>query len=437
MPVKKSTTSRKKSSTKSSATKTVRSATKTPVRKPKSRRQRIVLQTDYEDMPRLGRGGTHLSLYRNIALGFFIITIVLFASIFFTSVRRATVKVSYVPEVFRYADVVQLSSERLNENTIAGMIEVQDVMLGKTFSPKGTETTEELVIGKIKIVNNSTKDQPLVKTTRFLSEKGKLFRLSQGVVIKAGEELADVEVYADEIGDEYEIKPTQFTIPGLWEPLQEKIYGVSEEKFKGGKVERGIVSPEDMQKAEEELREAINEHVDELVSSNKSETSSQFNKHFVTLDSLSIDTTAAVGDSVSEFTLTANTNAVIVRYNDEELRELTKNKIETQETLAEYVELQYDPEDITVRVESYDLETGSAQLSLFTEVEKHLKEDAEVFDEKYYLGKSEPEISSQLQDLQGVNNVEISVEFFPKWVETVPSVGGAVGVKVKAIEVKE
>ncbi|HRY82843.1 MAG TPA: hypothetical protein P5232_04050 [Candidatus Moranbacteria bacterium] len=100
--------------------------------------------------------------------------------------------------------------------------------------------------GKITIYNEySTSPQPLVATTRFLSSGGKLFRLINGVTIpgmeKSGSETkpgtVEAQVIADESGENFNIGPDKFTIPGFEGSGNEKyakFYAKSEEAMSGG-----------------------------------------------------------------------------------------------------------------------------------------------------------------------------------------------------------
>lgn len=78
--------------------------------------------------------------------------------------------------------------------------------------------------GTVVIYNNYSADpQPLVATTRLETEDGKLFRLVSGVTVpgmtnKNGQKEAgaiEAEVIADQTGEEYNIGPATFRIPGF------------------------------------------------------------------------------------------------------------------------------------------------------------------------------------------------------------------------------
>ena len=69
----------------------------------------------------------------------------------------------------------------------------------------------------------------------------------------------DVEVVAAEPGEDYNIDPSTFSVPGLaGSPRYTAIYGESFEPMKGGKIERSPqVTPEDIEKAKQQLVDAL------------------------------------------------------------------------------------------------------------------------------------------------------------------------------------
>lgn len=383
-------------------------------------------------------GNHHIALYRNIALGFFVVTMLLFAAIFFTSVRKATISIGYVPQKVNYTDVVHVARQRADGKTIAGVVELQKVSLVRTYTPVGRERKDVPIVGFVQLINEHTKDQPLVKTTRLLASNGKLYRLSKSVVVPAKGMLERVEMYADEPGAGSATDgPVSFTIPGLWEPLQKKIYGKSADAFTGGVLERGIVSAQDMQKAEADVRQALTAQAQEqLKTIRDAGGQGVFDGVMVSLDTLQIERNADIGATVGSFALTAKANAIIVRYRKEELEQFIRARL-AKLPIEEYATLAYDPSQLTLRVESYDAGKGQAQLSVFESVTKALKSDASQFASAAFAGKSESEIQEVFKNLPGVESVQTDVSFFPYWVKTVPSVGGTVTVDLRQLPAPE
>ncbi|MBP6889451.1 MAG: hypothetical protein KBC83_03605 [Candidatus Moranbacteria bacterium] len=98
--------------------------------------------------------------------------------------------------------------------------------------------------GTLIITNEYSSDtQPLIATTRFETSDGKIFRLAESVTVpgmtivdgKRQPGIAEAVVIADAPGDEYNINPTDFTIPGFKNGVKyEKIRAKSSKGFSGG-----------------------------------------------------------------------------------------------------------------------------------------------------------------------------------------------------------
>lgn len=132
--------------------------------------------------------------------------------------------------------------------------------------------------GIVKIYNNySEKDQPLVASTRILSKEGKLFRLVKSVIVpgmtnngEAG--VVEAQVIADEIGQNYNIDATEFTIEGFkGGDKYEKFKVISEKSMVGGSNDNEnkkvkIVTEEDINSAREKTINLFNEKLEEKIS---------------------------------------------------------------------------------------------------------------------------------------------------------------------------
>ena len=87
----------------------------------------------------------------------------------------------------------------------------------------GEKTVTTKASGKIVVYNEQTVAQRLIKNTRFESPTGKIYRINDSITVpkasisggKTTPGSLEVTVYADEAGPEYNIAPTDFTLPGL------------------------------------------------------------------------------------------------------------------------------------------------------------------------------------------------------------------------------
>ena len=135
----------------------------------------------------------------------------------------------------------------------------QEKSLTRLFPASGLRLVETKAAGVITVFNKRDVPQILVANTRFISEEGRLFRSNQRVIIPAAigaiEGSLEVQVAAAQGGEEYNINPSNFSLPGLvGSPLYTLIYGKSEKAMSGGsKTEQSIVTKSDIENAKETL----------------------------------------------------------------------------------------------------------------------------------------------------------------------------------------
>ncbi len=154
------------------------------------------------------------------------------------------------------------------EGFISGeLLEVEN-SLSREFSSSGTFLKEGKAKGVIRVYNNfSQTAQVLIATTRFISNTGKLFRTPKKVVIpgmfyeegKLVPGLVDIEVLASEPGEEYNIGPATFSIPGFaGTERYTAFYGKSFSAMTGGaRTEVFRVVEKDLEEAEKVLTDKV------------------------------------------------------------------------------------------------------------------------------------------------------------------------------------
>lgn len=138
--------------------------------------------------------------------------------------------------------------------------------------------------GSVVIYNEySTDSQPLVASTRIISEDGKVFRLVSGVTVpgmtvdggKSTPGIIEASVTADQSGQEYNLDPASFTIPGFQgSPKYAKFYAKSSRAFTGGGAsgsDATAVSDQDVAKAKKEIDAKISGLVKEELERDVSE----------------------------------------------------------------------------------------------------------------------------------------------------------------------
>jgi hypothetical protein len=187
----------------------------------------------------------------------------------------------------------------------------------------GEEEVVEKAKGRITIVNEySEEEQRLLKNTRFESPDGLIFRIPDSVVVPGFTRDASgnvvpgklvAEVVADQPGKEYNIGATnRFTVPGFKDmPQYSSFYATSDSQMVGGfNGVKKIVSAEDRNRAERELRDDIKQQLAARAAERKVEGSV-----ILTDDSLTLYETleeTSEGDTVT-LGMRGTTKAVMVR----------------------------------------------------------------------------------------------------------------------------
>jgi hypothetical protein len=139
----------------------------------------------------------------------------------------------------------QFEAKRVPQtNELAFEIMTLDAEGERQVKAAGEEEVIEQAKGTIFIYNAQQKDPlRLVTNTRFEAADGKIFKIKDSAIVPGYTEadgkkvpgVTTAEVYADQPGEEYNIAPGKFTVPGFkGEPEYANIYGESTETFTGG-----------------------------------------------------------------------------------------------------------------------------------------------------------------------------------------------------------
>ena len=216
--------------------------------------------------PKLSASGTAALM---IFIVLFSVVSISFLHFFFA---RATVQVW--PQITKLRSteyiVAQVGYDTLNleRKIIRARVFEEEAAQTMLFPASGKKFKEESARGIIRVYNeNSTQPQALVAGTRFISEDGKIFLLEKAVSIPGGKMEGrklvsgslDVSVKATAPGEDYNIGPSKFSLPGLvGSPLYTKIHGESLQPMIGGALrEVAVVQEKDITAAREQLVESL------------------------------------------------------------------------------------------------------------------------------------------------------------------------------------
>jgi len=232
-------------------------------------------------------------------------------------------------------DELEMDSER--RTIVARKIE-KDITKEIFVTPTGKRnSTPQKAKGTITIYNEfSSKPQPLVKTTRFLSEDGVLFRLAKNVVVpgvknKGDEKIPgkiDVLVIADKTGKASNIKPTKFSIPGFkGSPKASKIYAVSEDDMSGGSSGNenyAMVTEKDIANAKKEAEKDIDKYVLNEVKKILKPDVEVLLKNAMKTNITRSEANSVVGSSVKKMSYFVTTHVIAIVINENDVEKIAK-----------------------------------------------------------------------------------------------------------------
>ncbi len=172
--------------------------------------------------------------YRYLIIIFTILAFILIGAILYFALSQATVYLTPNYQEQRVGFAVQVANkanlnlkEQPTLDKLPGEILETSVEESKTYPAENYTEESTKAEGQVTIINNYSRNQTLIATTRLLSPDNKLYRLTETVQVPAGGKITATAA-ADQAGKTYESGPVKLSIPGLWEGIRDKIYAESE-----------------------------------------------------------------------------------------------------------------------------------------------------------------------------------------------------------------
>lgn len=293
------------------------------------------------------------------------------------------------------------------------------------FSASGKVFKEEKAQGIIRVYNAySTLPQVLVATTRFISAEGKLFRSVERVTIPGGRYekgkfvagFLDIKVRAAEAGEDYNIGPSTFSIPGFaGTPRYTSFYGKSFSPMTGGF--RGEVS----QVTQQDLERAQNILVERLKRESKDSIVAKISSDFILLDEgisqeiIEGSSLAKAGTQVDSFNFQVQIKSKALGWKLSDLENFAKEFIRSN--ITDDKKIHQESLEINYWSESINMELGKIILNLAITA-KIYSDIEEVSLKKALFGKSLKETQRFLEDSPKITKVSLKV--FPFWLKKIP-----------------
>ncbi len=314
------------------------------------------------------------------------------------------------------ADATQATTA-FDEKKIGLILLEKDIEKTLNFESTGTSTESNYKArGSVTIYNNySTSPQKLVATTRLLTKDGILFRLVEGVTVPGmttkdgvtvpGSVRADV--IADKAGEESNIGPSEFTIPGFkGSPRYGKFFAKSEGQMAGGSVEggtRNVITKDDLDRAKKSAEEEVVKIAKEQIMLDASEQGKKALDDAISTEIVFSGAQITAGVAAESFDYTVHVRAKGLVFSEEDITIMLKRAlsqdIDKDKMTMKDLKLTYSPSLANFEKQLLELKVrGTARLVPNIDTESVRNAIA---------GKKKEDIDSVLSSFDGIEQAEL------------------------------
>lgn len=376
-----------------------------------------------------GKPSFRIFTKKRVIIGLIVLALIIGGLAFQFILPKAQVVINPKKETIRFETEItadkNIDSINFTDSSVPGQVFQLEMEDSRKFPTTGEKEVEEKAKGTIKVYNQySSSEQTLVKTTRFLSAEGKLFRLVEttvipGATIEEGEIIPntkEVEVIADEPGESYNIGPSNFTIPGFEGTAKyTAFYGKSTESMTGGAIGKmRIATKEDIEGAIEivslELKNKVQEQFDKKIPSEL-----KLLKETQSLEVVESESTLKADEPGKELVVTVKVKAWGLAFKEDDIFYLIEKNIgdkisENKTLIPSTIQVNYKNTEI-------DLAQGKASFNCQVEADAAWRIDKEKL-KNDLAGKDEIEVRKYLSALSEIEGAK--VVFWPFWVKKIP-----------------
>lgn len=355
------------------------------------------------------------------------ILIVIFLSFYFLTSADLTI---ITKKTHWEAQSPVLASKIISENDVVNSkIPAQYMKLNRqinqVFYTIGVKDVSVKSSGKIKIYNAySSSAQALVVNTRFLSPNGKIFRIIKAVTVPGAKvengsiipSYIEVAVVADQPGEQYNISPCKFSIPGFKGNVKyEKFYGESESAMSGGYIgEAKVVSQFDLDNSRAELVELAKISLEE-------ELLSKLPDGFKILDDAKVFTvdkaeySLKVGDKADNFQTNLSLSLRVLVFKESDVQDLFTKTAQTNQ--VELLAKELYSADFQYGVPRVDFEKGILSFPVDAKLIFRERIRTDSFEDDL-AGMSKDGLEKYLRNIEGIEDMTCSIA--PSFIQFLP-----------------
>ena len=386
---------------------------------------------------------------------FFIGALVLLFVLAFIILPKVEIEIQPVSEIITFDTDVNFDQSLKTANFSSALLPGEILNIEKElieeFSASGKTMEEKKAEGIIRIYNAySTDSQILVATTRFVSTEGKLFRSVERVTIPGGHYeggklvpgFLDIQVRADQPGEDYNIGPSTFSIPGFAGTARYTyFYGKSFQSMTGG------LSKEVSRVTQGDLDLAKNTLIEKAKKECQAELGRKISPELILpeeaqkIEIVETSSSAKTNEITEKFTFRVKAQLLALTLKRKDLEDFTKQFISLQTTRARAEaedegssstgldkKLYEQSLEIDYLIKSLNWESGKGTLSL--KITAKIYSDIDTANLKRALsGKSISETKFYLESHSQI--VKAQVHFWPFWVKSVPQDEGKIKIELR------
>jgi len=360
---------------------------------------------------------------------FFVVLTVVFVGVLHVFFARADVALWPQTRIIKLLEPItaEVGGEGVNEEEriIPARILSTEKEGTRLFEASSKTIKENRASGTIRVFNAyTTSSQTLIAKTRFVSESSKLFRTPVRITIPGATQqggklipgFLDIEVVAAEAGEDYNIGPSNFSLPGLSGSASfTAIYAESTESMTGGSErEVSVVSKEDIEKAKDSLIEELTQKaVEDLLG--RVPEGMVASKDSVVVEVIEADSLVEAGAEIDQFSVSVSLIATAHLFSQVELDTLIEGFL-----LKELQEGERISADKTqIRFEEIVMQKGETEVFLELGITAVAYQYVDPTELKIKLRrKSKDEAANILSSYDAFGRVEISL--WPFWIGSIP-----------------
>lgn len=355
---------------------------------------------------------------------------------------KATITIIPASEEIEFSDnfIVQKGATlNLKEKIIPGELIEKTKTVEKNFLATKTEEKNNKATGTITVYNETSSSYRFILGTRFQSPDGKIFKSQTAINIPAGSKTnpsqVKVKVIADKPGEEYNIAPTTFTLPGLaGTNLYNLISGKSTEAMSGGFVgEAKVVGEDDIDKAKKEIEtleaNAAQNLKDEILKKVSPDLKLLL-ENLIVIDKGEITFDKKAGDIGETFKGQVIITARLLNFNEEDVQKLISQAITSK--IKEGVEFEEIPstQKINYEILNNDIKNEKMEVSFKGTEKVAWKVRADQI-KKDLMGMSVDEFENYIKKGRKGKIANGTLELWPFWVNKIPIRENQVSIEIK------